>query len=444
MPVKYEIRQTSMCGILPCTKVVTNVRMDSKIKTVFEEIEKPACCPGYAETPDRRCAPICLIPCKNGKCVQPNVCQCYQDPTETKPGFVGSSCDRFVCQDPNRWGSRCERECSKECSATSYCSASTGSCVCRPGWRGANCSEECEPGMIGCEGMELPPIMEPDANVLNSEVISSQRLVASNPRSMSADSITQVSDDESSTSSSGFAHLIAAHMSLNLFLTLVTLTLLATIFLTKKRLNRLKNEIYYGPYSTSSNSGSSGGNSDYSRNVTTLDSASNMQNRPRMLTPMESDFLGKNLDFAAATRSILSKDTLSNSNKSSNDRDKFLLDAKLESHLMSSQKSSQQNIYSDIESNLTDRSYCVIQTTIPEDKMLDLNSTNSSNNMGEESAYQVPKTRADLSISFDSSANDSRPEVNPLICDREETIYDDLNNYSNLYEEIKPNSPKKR
>lgn len=431
-----------MCGILPCTKVVTNVRMDSKIKTIFEDIEKAACCPGYAETPDRKCAPICLNPCMNGKCVKPNVCQCYQEPTESKPGFIGSSCDRFVCQSADRWGSKCERECPKECSPTSYCAASTGNCVCRPGWRGSNCSEECEPGMPSCETMELPPIMEPEANALDTEIISSQRLVASQARSIASESM-QVSDD-SNTSSGGLASSIAAHMSLNLFLTLVTLILLIAIFLTKRRLNRLKNEIYYGPYSTSSNA-SSGSNSDYSRNVTILNANATIQNRPRMLTPMESDFLGKNLNFAAATRHILSKDTLANGDtKSANSRDKFLVDAKVESHLMSSQQNSQQNIYSDIESNFADRSYSIVQTTIPEDRILDLNSTKSSTDSADDHAYQVPKIRADLTISFESSAIENKPESNPLIHDKDQSIYDDLNNYSNLYEEIDPKSPKKQ
>lgn len=397
-----------MCGLLPCEKVRTEIRVDSQLQTVSEEVEVAQCCPGYAETPDRKCSPICLRSCKNGYCSAPGVCQCAPEPTETSPGFVGSACARFTCLSPNRWGSRCELECN--CSANSYCSASSGKCLCRTGWKGVDCSEECDSAK-DCPDVELPPIVEPDANVIYDSMSSqSQRLEA--PRALERDL-----EDENSQISRSIANLVAAHMGINLFLIILTSALVFAVFWYKKRLNQIKKELYYGAYSSPAPSDDSNYSSGSAYSCPT-NTRSTISGRPRMPTPLESNFLSKNMSFASATRNILLKGDSTNQNKTANNRDAVLLAPRIESHLIASQKDSKQNIYSDIESNLSERSFNYKRDKALPNNMtlLSVRTTPTLREEDEEDhTYKVPK-----SPTLASERNESEE--------------------SNFYEEIKPRS----
>lgn len=397
-----------MCGLLPCEKVRTEVRIDSQLKTVSEEVEVARCCPGYAETPDRKCAPICLKSCKNGYCSAPGACKCDPEPTETSPGFVGSTCTRFTCLSPDRWGSKCDLECN--CPSNSYCSASSGKCLCRTGWKGVDCSEECN-SPKDCPDVELPPIVEPDANVIYDSLSSqSQRLEA--PRALERDL-----EDENSRISKSIANLVAAHMGINLFLIILTSALVFAVFWYKKRLNQMKKELYYGTYSSPAPSEDSNYSPDSAYSCPT-NTRSTISGRPRMPTPLESNFLSKNMNFASATRNILLKGDSTDQNKTANNRDAVLLAPRIESHLIASQKDSKQNIYSDIESNLSERSFNNKRDKALPNNMtlLSVRTTPTLKEEDEEDhTYKVPKSPVPP-----SGRNESEE--------------------SNLYEEIKPRS----
>lgn len=396
------------------------------------------CCPGFTETPNRKCAPICLKPCQNGRCVRPNVCQCHQEPTETSPGFVGTTCSRFVCLAVDKWGSKCDRQC--DCPQNSYCSASTGKCLCRDGWRGANCTEECEPSM-NCEGLELPPIIEPEINIIDDTLmVPSAKLEAL--------TLERELETENTLATRSVANLVAAHMGINLFLTILTFTLIFTVFWYRRRLNQMRNDLYYGQYSSNAPSSDGSSSNYYPTNSSSLYSADGkkMSNRPRMPLPNESGHLGKNvnLSFAAATRNILRLDSgmFNNEKTEPFDRnEKLLPNSKVESRLLSSRRDSEKNIYSDVKSSISDRSNKIIDCPepntpslkiIPETTILTINTSSSS----DENGYQVPRSPATR------SENLVAPILRQVALDEQcPNFYGDQ---SNLYEEIHPTSPQKQ
>lgn len=420
-PKQIEIKYQTLCGILPCTKTRYETTIDSKLVPIYENVQITACCPGYAETPDRRCAPICLNSCNNGKCIKPGVCECHPAPTESSPGFVGSYCNRYTCLAPNRWGSRCERECDCTVNPNSYCSASTGKCQCRAGWRGANCTEECEPSM-NCADVELPPIIEPEVNlILGSSGAEFQRLEALEPSVMGRD----LNPDGARS----VASLVAAHMGLNLFLTILTFTLFFAVFWYRRRFNKIRNELYYStPYSIPPSSSSTYSDPSLGGSI---------QNRPRMPIPgPESSFLGKNLDFASATREMLTNKPESTEIVH---RNRIIVHPKVESHLMTSQKLSDQNIYSDVDSAFSDRSTSVCPsrlTPITENATLSVPASVRTH-IAEDNLYQVPRSpenQANSSQDLLDRSHSRADQSEQAISFYEGTTGDQ----SNIYEEIKP------
>lgn len=364
--------------------------MDSRVVTSYEKVIIATCCSGYTETPNRQCAPICLNSCVNGKCVAPNVCECNPTPSESSPGFVGSSCNRYTCLAENRWGSKCDKECN--CPANSYCSASTGKCLCRTGWRGANCTEECESSM-NCHGVELPPIIEPDTNVIPDDQLAAQKLVLSQYRD---------NDDGSSLQSS--FNWYATNVSTHLFLISLIAFLFYAAIKYKQRYDKVRNELYY--------SGTTGSGSNYS--VYSRDTNGGVQNRPRMPAPHEANFLAKNLSFATATRNIVLKgepEPIDDGNKTSKG-------AKSEARLSKCQLTSKPNIYSDIDVNRKkDDSH-----TINMGDQLNVDTV-------EESHYLVPRSPV--------ASPQIQNEVD--VYRRDSDLYE--NDADNLYEEIKPRLP---
>lgn len=427
--VKYYPTYQGWCGVLPCTKNRTEIRIDSKIKDVYKEVEINECCPGYTETPNRKCAPICLRACQNGRCVRPNVCQCHQEPTQISPGFVGLTCSRFVCLAADKWGSKCDRQC--DCPQNSYCSASTGKCLCRDGWRGTNCTEECETSM-NCEGLELPPIIEPETNIIDDTLMApSARLEAL--------TLERELETENTLATRSVTSLVAAHMGINLFLTILTFTLIFTVFWYKRRLNQMRNDLYYGQYSANAPSSNGSSSNYYPANPSSIYSDSSrksMSNRPRMPLPDESGYLAKNVDltFAAATRNILRLDGEKFEPLDKNKQ--LLINSKVEERLLSSRRDSEKNIYADVKSSPSDKSFKIVEypqqsslNIIPETTILAIDTSSSS----DENGYQVPRSPASRSTT---------PILRQVALDEQCTFPNGDN--SNLYEEIQPSSPHKQ
>uniref|UniRef100_A0A6G1SC63 Multiple epidermal growth factor-like domains protein 11 n=1 Tax=Aceria tosichella TaxID=561515 RepID=A0A6G1SC63_9ACAR len=440
-PVKYEIKVQSMCGLLPCVKTRLETRTDQTIKTVIQHVNKLTCCPGYAETPNRRCSPICLDPCgPAGKCVRPNICKCQPEPSESAPGFTGSTCRQFTCLASKRWGASCERECPMECEQNSYCSANTGECVCNPGWHGPNCSLECGPDdnlASGCNFIsQMPPIIEPDANLLSisdtntilSKAQKAEALMLIKDEDNNDENVQRISTSSSMSDSRAWASLASSYL-IGL-LSVMSLILLVAFFIVKKRYEFVRNELYHSSVasigsgrSTGSTAGSPG--SDYS--TSTYYSASGATPPRPSAKNLES-----NLNFAAATRNILSANQLSQADG----KNVLLFSPKTESHLIRSQEAAQQNIYSELDlskggSNVATRARALTPTM-----------TKKNSNKEEEDAdhvYQVPKR----SPSKVDESSDSRVVVaadEPLL--RSSDVSIDLgynhDDDSNIYEEIKP------
>lgn len=419
VPRRIEIKYQTLCmGIIPCTKSRFEESIDSQLVPEYEEIDQFVCCPGYAETIDRHCIPVCTKSCNNGKCIKPEVCECNPRPTETSPGYTGAFCNRYTCQAPNKWGSKCDLEC--DCSnPNSYCSANTGKCSCRAGWRGANCTEECTPSM-NCFDVELPPIIEPEVNLILDSTGSAQRLEAIDPSALGRDAYG--GDNAGSRS---VASLVAAHMGLNLLLIVLTFGLVFALFIYRRKLNKIRQELYYAaPYSAPPTDGS---DSTYTAPSLTS-TVSRMQNRPRMPTPLEDNFFGKNLSFALATRELLSK---AGSVLDNNARSKCVVDPKIESHLIASQKSSTGNVYSNVDS-------------VPQVSTLALNRLDAlperfpepqPNIARDDNQYQVPRSaRTNVSVDL---ADQSQTSADQTISFYAEGANSDQ---LNIYEEIKPRS----
>lgn len=229
----------------------------------------------------------------------------------------------------------------------------------------------------------------------NASAPASAKLEALSPRVIEGDLI-EIESTKSVTS------LVAAHMGINLFLILSTFVLVMAVFWYKKRLNQIKNELYYA-YTRQAPSDDS---SNYS--PSSVAPSNYIHNRPPMPLPLDSNFLGKNLDFNSATRNILLQ---GEQKQQTEKRSAIVYDSEIESHLINSQVNAQQNLYTEVESVLGDRtlSICTNLSAVPE---------------AGESIYQVPRSPSHVvspHIQMDST--------------EEEEDY-------NIYEEIKPKSSK--
>lgn len=338
-----------MCGLLPCDKTRTEMRLNTRFEPTIEEVVQYSCCDGYAETPDHKCAPVCLNACQFGKCVAPNKCQCGPEPTDSTPGYAGSTCSRYICLS-NKWGSNCDKDC-PTCPKNAYCSGHSGKCVCKTGWHGANCTDECT-NSIGCDDALLPPLVEPEANVLPELIgVTAQRLEARNSEAPSDDM----------TSANRIASMLATHIGINIMLTVVTLMLLISLFMYRRRLSQLSQELYYAN-SYSSGSGSGSGRSIGSTLSDSYYAAvAAMRNRPRMPTPSEcktqidQSLLSKNLGLFDKTidqqllgfggKSISATQTVADYPA----EHATITNSRSEAHLAASQLLSRENLYSQID-----------------------------------------------------------------------------------------------
>lgn len=408
-PVKYEIKYQGMCGILPCQKTRIEVRLDQSIKTLIKYEEKPACCQGYTETPDRQCTPICLKSCSNGgKCVAPNLCKCSPAPAEWSPGFVGPTCSRFTCLGENRWGSKCDKECN--CPLNAYCSASTGKCVCYPGYRGANCTIECDRNSSDpeCDEInELPPILENDANLsADSSFVSRQR---SEALILERTPDETLQDDRSSFGANYLASVLACMLLISVIGFLIY----------KRRYNQLKNEMLY----SSGGPPSSGNDNTYSTGSTYYATG----RRPVSLndtTIPTNDLLVKNLNFAAATRQFLLGEESKAQNTHQDHDAKPIVNPLIESRLVRSHQQAEQNLYSEVKVDFLDR-------PLPNPERHSDTSIDMTSQRDDHHIYQVPKSHA----ADEPNSSRATGDPSPLY----KLIADDA-----IYEEIKPREPQKQ
>lgn len=363
--------------------------MDTRKIQYWEEQVDPTCCPGYAENPARRCVPICLDACRNGKCVQPNICQCDPQPTDSAPGFVGPTCSRFSCLDENKWGPSCNNECN--CSPNSYCHATTGKCICKANWRGQDCLERCN-STSDCAETLLLPVIEPEANMIPGSLVSADKLV------IERDSEGLNGDNDNASTIASFA---LTQSSIIMFLVFLTSLLVIVLVWQRKRLNQLRNQLY-------SSIASNGSSTTYDQTYYSAETVRSLpiHQRPRMPTPDEANQLSKNLSFAAATRNIvkgLDTGRVSNQNGLCNE---LIFNPKIESHLITSQVSSQENIYSEIQSNQDENPVCTLRVPQGDDPAKPNDSTTLNVNINystnDTSHYQVPRSpsNADPKISF--------------------------------------------
>lgn len=395
MPVEYKILVDDICGFRSCKKTITHRTINKTLVDYYEEEIKQECCEGYAITPERTCSPICLRSCGSGKCIAPNQCECTPAPVASQPGYAGPQCNRFVCAAEDRWGPECDMTC--QCPDRAFCDARTGKCSCRPGYRGTNCTEECDQ-KSGCDDL---PYVVPLFERVN--IIKTDDTVVS--RGMSASLVAEpLADRDPSDDKNAFSRMLMTHLQINLFLIILASGLMFALFCYKKKLSQLKNELYYAAYPGSRDSDSSSGG--YS-SVYNSNGGSDIARRPPMPLPGEAaSYPSKNLSFDSATRNALrpGKGDLQS-------HVHLPIQSKTERHLAMSKEESTNNIYSDIESNL-DSSCAGLPFTVSKNQ-LSVTST--------ENEYQVPRSPANRSLN-------------------------ETNSHANLYEELAPNhqSPNKK
>lgn len=484
--MSYQIPYNTICDLVrTCVQYRTETRMNSRKITVWEEKVIPTCCPGYAEHPDQSCSPICIDGCRNGKCVGPNECKCDLVPNETKPGYMGNTCSRFVCLNENKWGPNCQDDCT--CSQNAFCHAYTGKCICRSNWRGPNCTEACESNKDpGCDEATLLQISDPEANMItNDEILP--RMSA-----LSLDLQQAPGANEKPSDTTNAIQYALTQTTMNIILLLITFTLIFSLVRYRQRLERITNELYYSATGSSSSSRSdvsSSGDSGlyavpgtiYSEPGSRNSIAAAMQKRPLVPLPQgeaenNNSQLSKNLSFASATRNIIkgvtttsTGDLLQQSPRANTKevslRGKFLLDPLVESRLARSQDKAAENVYCVPSSPKSDFTTLNIDTNL-NNKMQ--NSQLSINSIADDH-YQVPKSPNVNKPSVSSgtqtfnpinntrnqnlesqqlinSHNISNNIQNSLGYNHDQINDEDNNDYyqddgSNIYEEIPPRRP---
>ena len=304
------------------------------------------------------------------------------------------------------------------CPTNSYCSASTGKCICYPGFRGTNCSIECGPDSNSpeCDEFnELPPIAEPDANLISDNTIPRGQLSEALHLERTPD---ETLIDDSSSSRFGTNYLVG-------LLACLSLLSFISFLMVKFRYDKLKTDICYA--SGSSNAGGS----DYSSSsyyATTVRSVA-----PDTASPQTDSLWAKNLSFAAATRTALSggeKSAVDEAHKAQVDHDisrqKLLVNPVVETHLIRSHRPSEQNHYSEAKVDFSDRPLPNIEGG--------LNGLNVSVNDDDNHIYQVPRPRptTDQVLNIPSPALDTSSEQSLY-----KSISEDMGDET-IYEEITP------
>lgn len=453
-PVEVSLPYNTICGVIPCTRTRKEVRIDTKYQTYFVQVDVPTCCSGYAENAAQECAPICLDPCRHGKCVAPNTCKCNPPPSDKSPGYIGHTCGQFSCLNNNRWGANCDLEC--DCpSLTSYCHAETGKCFCKTGWRGQDCSEPCKANDDDCPDSPLLPVVDPEVNAIPSARF--ERLQSISARGLNLES-SDPSIEATNKTSNSYSSFVMANMGLNLLLAASTFFLILSVFWYKKRLNEVQNEIYYAPSSTTSSSGNSRSSSSGYTAPSTRSNSSSMAasqsyhkgDRPPMPLPGAVDFFRKTLNlspFYEHSDHLKATPRANSTTTNSQDRQQasYLLNPKLESHLIGSQKKAQPNFYSDAQVTQSESGRHVDKAFIPINNqasnmhllgVVTSSQTNTSSSPIDDTRgghYQVPKSPSP----FKQQQNES---ISSQLSDDYSSPLS-LTSETNIYEEIKPRLP---
>lgn len=380
-PVEYE---QSCHGLLSCKKSEVKTKIDRRIETTVKKVERRVCCPGYAESPERLCLPICFKSCNSGKCVAPNECECGPQPSLSSPGYVGSHCNRFVCQDPGRWGVKCDREC--DCPSNSYCSAATGKCLCRAGWKGTNCTEVCT-SLADCDNPYLPASSEPEANIIHETTIRDRSQNLNLPEALERSAV-QIQEDENKSSSEKQFYSIQSMIYL-----IVIAFLLYTVIYFWYKFEKLKALVYNQAHSYG-----------YASSIYSAGSERSSSN----------DTNGGEPKYA----------TLEKGTKRFVER--YLIHPKVESHLVQSHQCSKQNLYSDIGSSIyVSLGGAKLDSSSSPGRII----CQSPSSNTQEHDYQVPRSpTSPKPVSQDIM---SRPLPQP-------NGSPDFENLSNIYEEINP------
>ncbi|NXW45134.1 PEAR1 protein, partial [Nyctiprogne leucopyga] len=128
---------------LPCLQQRIVYRTEYRQAVRTDSRRRYQCCLGYYESRDA-CVPRCTQECVHGRCVAPDLCQC-------EPGWRGPDCSSEC--DEQSWGPRCQHRC--DCHHGAPCDPLSGACSCPPGFADPLCHQPCPPGTYG-QGCHLP------------------------------------------------------------------------------------------------------------------------------------------------------------------------------------------------------------------------------------------------------------------------------------------------
>ncbi|XP_049661067.1 platelet endothelial aggregation receptor 1 isoform X6 [Accipiter gentilis] len=122
---------------LPCLQQRIMYRTEYRQAVRTDYRRRYQCCLGYYESRDT-CVPRCTQECVHGRCVAPDLCQC-------EPGWRGSNCSSEC--DEQSWGPGCGHRCN--CHHGAPCDPLSGVCSCPPGFADPLCHQPCPPGTYG-------------------------------------------------------------------------------------------------------------------------------------------------------------------------------------------------------------------------------------------------------------------------------------------------------
>ncbi|XP_069651641.1 platelet endothelial aggregation receptor 1 isoform X4 [Haliaeetus albicilla] len=122
---------------LPCLqqRIVYRTEYRQAVRTDYRR--RYQCCLGYYESRDT-CVPRCTQECVHGRCVAPDLCQC-------ELGWRGTNCSSEC--DEQSWGPGCGHHCN--CHHGAPCDPLSGVCSCPPGFADPLCHQPCPPGTYG-------------------------------------------------------------------------------------------------------------------------------------------------------------------------------------------------------------------------------------------------------------------------------------------------------